>query len=73
MKSLFLGVVVIAGTCAAVNVLVHAVPRIIIRMADYRLLPAVFKRFTSRPIEPLFCLPGNIGLLMAKLIYTSFI
>ena len=57
--------VAVAGTCSAVNVLSHAVSRMMLQMADNRLLPAVFSRFPSRPLLPLFCLAGSIGLLMA--------
>ena len=60
-----IGMVVIAGTCAAVNVLFHAVSRMMTHMAENRLLPAMFNRFTGRPLLPLFCLAGTIGLLMA--------
>ena len=60
-----IGMVVIAGTCAAVNVLFHAVSRMMTQMAANRLLPAVFTRLSGRPLLPLFCLAGGIGLLMA--------
>ena len=61
-----IGIVVIAGTCAAVNVLFHAVSRMMAQMADNRLLPVIFSRFPSRPLLPLFCLAGSIGLMMTK-------
>ena len=60
-----IGMVIIAGTCAAVNVLFHAVSRMMTHMAENRLLPGMFNRFTGRPLLPLFCLAGTIGLLMA--------
>ena len=60
-----IGMVIIAGTCAAVNVLFHAVSRMMAQMADNQLLPAIFTRFPSRPLLSLFCLAGSIGLLMA--------
>ncbi len=60
-----IGIVVIAGTCAAVNVLFHAVSRMMTQMAANRLLPAVFTLFLGRPLLPLFCLAGSIGILMA--------
>lgn len=60
-----IGMVIIAGTCAAVNVLFHAVSRMLTQMADNRLLPAVFTRFPGRPLVSLFCMAGTIGLLMA--------
>ena len=60
-----IGIVVIAGTCAAVNALFHAVSRMMVQMVDNRRLPAVFSRFPSRPLLPLFYLAGTIGLLMA--------
>jgi len=60
-----IGMVVIAGTCAAVNVLFQAVSRMMSQMAANRLLPAVFKRYSGRQLLPLFCLAGSVGLLMA--------
>jgi amino acid transporter len=60
-----IGMVIISGTCAAVNVLIYAVSRMLTQMAANRLLPAIFTRFPSRPIVSLSCLAGAIGLLMA--------
>lgn len=60
-----IGMVIISGTCAAVNVLIYAVSRMLTQMAANRLLPAIFTRFPSRPIVSLSCMAGAIGLLMA--------
>ena len=57
--------VIIAGTCAAVNVLFHAVSRMMMQMAANRQLAVVITRFPNRPLLPLLCLAGSIGLLMA--------
>ena len=60
-----IGLVVIAGTCAALNVLFHAVSRMMMQMAYNRMLPALFSRIPSRSPVPLFFLAAGIGLGMA--------
>lgn len=59
-----IGVVAIAGACAAVNYLYQTVSRIMALMAHHRLLPAIFGGSTFRPVFPLFGLAATTGLLM---------
>jgi L-asparagine transporter-like permease len=58
---ILMGVVVIAGTCAAVNALLIAVSRMISGMASHGLLP----RFLGRSIVSLPLLAGGSAVMMA--------
>ena len=60
-----IGVVAIAGACAAVNYLYQSVARMMALMAHHRLLPAVFAQSASRPVLALSGLAAASGLLMA--------
>jgi amino acid transporter len=59
-----IGVIAIAGACAAVNYLYQTVSRVIARMARHHLLPGFFKRSATRPLFALFTLAATTGLLM---------
>lgn len=60
-----IGVVAIAGACAAVNYLYQTVSRMMARMARHHLLPGFFERSATRPFLALFGLAATTGLLMA--------
>ena len=61
---ILIGIVVIAGSCAAVNLLFQAVSRMMADMANHDLLPATAGMSSSRPWLPLLGLGGLTGLLM---------
>ena len=60
-----IGVVAIAGACAAVNYLYQSVARMMVLMAHHHLLPPIFGGSTSRPVLALSSLAAATGLLMA--------
>ena len=60
-----IGVVAIAGACAAVNYLYQSVARMMARMAHHHLLPPLWARSASRPVLALSSLAATTGLLMA--------
>ena len=60
-----IGLVVIAGACAAVNFLFAAVARMLARMAQQELLPSFLGRSAERPWAALVILSAATGLLMA--------
>jgi len=57
--------VVIAGACAAVNYLLGSVARMLVVMAQQRLLPSVLGHSAERPAAALTALTAAAGLLMA--------
>jgi amino acid transporter len=59
-----IGLVAIAGACAAVNYLYQTVSRMMALMAVHNLLPGFFKQSTTRPLFALFGLAATTGLLM---------
>ena len=62
---LVIGVVVIAGACAAVNFLFQAVAQMMTILAERGLMPAIAGLSPSRPWLPLVTMTGVTGLLMA--------
>jgi amino acid transporter len=60
-----IGLVVIAGACAAVNFLFLSVARMLARMAQQELLPSFWGRSAERPWAALVILTAATGLLMA--------
>ena len=60
-----IGVVAIAGACAAVNYLFQSVARMTMSMSEARLLPSIFGPIATRPLLPLIILAATSGLLMA--------
>ncbi len=62
---IIIGIVAIAGACAAVNYLFQTVARMLAAMARNHLLPAVFGHSASRPTFALVSLAAIVGLLMA--------
>ena len=62
---IIIGVVVLAGICSAVNVLLAGVSRMIIGMADKDLLPAFLVLFRDRAAIPLILLTTGITVMMA--------
>jgi hypothetical protein len=62
---LIMGTVVIAGACAAVNLLFRAVARMLADMAAQGLMPAIIGKNPARPWLPLSVLAGLSGTLMA--------
>ena len=60
-----IGVVVIAGACAAVNFLFQAVAQMMAAMSERGLMPAITGVSTPRPWLPLVGMAGLTGLLMA--------
>jgi|GEM_PF-642757 len=62
---IIIGIVAIAGACAAVNYLFQTVARMLATMARSHLLPTVFGHSTHRPTRALFTLAVIVGLLMA--------
>lgn len=62
---IIIGVVAIAGACAAVNYLYQSVAGMIVRMTHHHLLPPLFAQSASRPVLALSGLAATTGLLMA--------
>ncbi len=62
---IMIGIVVIAGACAAVNYLFQAVAQMMAVLAARGLMPAVAGFSPSRPWLPLVTMTGVTGLLMA--------
>ena len=60
-----IGVVAVAGACAAVNYLYQSIAGLIVRMAHHHLLPPLCARSASRPVLALSGLAATTGLLMA--------
>jgi amino acid transporter len=60
-----MGIVVIAGACAAVNLLFQAVARMMAAMAEQGLMPVWVGKTPSRPWLPLTVMAGMSGGLMA--------
>lgn len=60
-----IGIVAIAGACAAVNYLFQALASMLATMARSRLLPTVFGHSPHRPTLALFSFSAILGLLMA--------
>lgn len=59
-----IGVVAVAGACAAVNYLYQSIAGLIVRMAHHHLLPPLCARSASRPVLALSGLAATTGLLM---------
>lgn len=60
-----IGLVTIAGACAAVNYLYQTVSRMMVHMAEQHLLPPIFGGSASRPVLAVSSLAAATGLLMA--------
>ena len=62
---IIMGVVVLAGICSAVNVLLAGVSRMMVGMADQGLLPPFLAVFRDRAVIPLILLAIGIASMMA--------
>jgi amino acid transporter len=60
-----IGLVVIAGTCSAVNALLIGVSRMIIGMSHQKLLPGFFSGSETRASVPLILMTAGISIMMA--------